>query len=232
MKPKIIFLIHYLEIGGAESALIGLLQAFDYKRYDVDLFVYSHQGDFMAFIPKQVNLLPEIKSYSMFERPMKEVLKNGQFGVLLARLYAKLKTKLYYSFVKTDKPHVAGLGYIGKYVTRVLPQIQPKVEYDLAVSFLNPHDITLHKVTAKKKVCWIHTDYSRIDVNVALELPVWRGFDHIISISSDVTKTFLKVFPSLENKIVEIENILSPAFVRQRAEEFDATPEMRIGESL
>jgi glycosyltransferase involved in cell wall biosynthesis len=34
------------------------------------------------------------------------------------------------------------------------------------------------------------------------------------------------VFPSLKDKIVEIENILSPVFVRSRANEFDAMPEL------
>ena len=41
-----------------------------------------------------------------------------------------------------------------------------------------------------------------------------------------MTKTFLQVFPSLESKIVEIENILSSEFVRKRAEEIDVAGEM------
>lgn len=44
MKKKSIFIaIHYLEIGGAEISLIGLLNAIDYSRYEVDLFGYSNQ---------------------------------------------------------------------------------------------------------------------------------------------------------------------------------------------
>jgi hypothetical protein len=39
--------IHYLEIGGAGTSLIGLLGAVDYSQYDVDLFVYSHRGGVM-----------------------------------------------------------------------------------------------------------------------------------------------------------------------------------------
>ena len=104
-----------------------------------------------------------------------------------------------------------------------LPSLDEFGEYDLAVSFLTPHNIVLNKVRAKRKVCWIHTDYSKISVNAGLELPVWSGFDHIVSISSDVTKAFLTVFPTLKDKIVEIHNILSADFVRSRAEEM--TPE-------
>ena len=45
-KPRILLTIHYLEIGGAETSLIGLLQALDYCKVEVDLFVYSHKGPF------------------------------------------------------------------------------------------------------------------------------------------------------------------------------------------
>ncbi len=51
-KPRIIILMHYLELGGAEMALIGLLHALDPERVDVDLFIYDHRGPLMRFIPK------------------------------------------------------------------------------------------------------------------------------------------------------------------------------------
>lgn len=33
-------------IGGAERSLLGLLDSFDSEKYDVDLFLYRHEGDF------------------------------------------------------------------------------------------------------------------------------------------------------------------------------------------
>ena len=56
-KARIFIAIHYMEIGGAEISLVGLLQALDYECVDVDLFIYSHQGELMQFIPREVNLL-------------------------------------------------------------------------------------------------------------------------------------------------------------------------------
>ena len=90
-------------------------------------------------------------------------------------------------------------------------------EYDLAISFLAPHNICLDKVCAKKKVAWIHTDYTRIHINKKLELPYWSGFDHIASISDAATEAFVKIFPELKDKVIEIENIISPSFVQKRA---------------
>ena len=262
MKRRIFISIHYLELGGAESALIGILQSFDYSKYNVDLFLHSHRGELISFIPKEVNLLPEIPAYAVIEKPMKEVLfdclkfrikrnerrvnsieyrneraeyrdKSTKISVakgstlkerisMLQVLYGRIKAKWNFrKYVKNNHPkdNNAIFGYVGKCVTPYLPSLKQFGEYGLAISFLNPHDIVLEKVQAKKKLAWIHTDYSRIDVDTQLELPVWNGYDKIVSISPDVTKTFVQTFPSLASRVIEIENILSPEFIRKRAEE-------------
>lgn len=217
MKKRIFISMHYMEIGGAEMALVGLLQALNYTKYDVDLFLHAHRGEMMQFIPKEVNLLPEIKEYAHIECPMKQALLDGCLGVLFGRLKAKWLTKIYLR-KKDVTESAAGLQYVADCVSPFLPSLHQFGEYDLAISFLQPHNYVIEKVKAKKKICWIHTDYTRIDINVEQELPVWDAYDHIISISPDVTKTFLQVFPSLSSKIVEMENILSPEFVRKRSE--------------
>lgn len=218
MKNRIFIAIHYLEIGGAEISLIGLLQALDYNRYDVDLFVYSHRGELMQFLPKEVNLLPEIPEYAQIERPMKAALKDCYWRIVLRRLWAKRR---FASYKKRVDPvdNGAVFGYVFDSVTPVLPSLGYLGEYDLAISFLAPHNIVADKVKAKKKAAWIHTDYSKIDVDAELELPVWSKFDHIVSITDQVTDNFLAVFPSLKDKIVRLDNILSPEFVRKRAEQ-------------
>lgn len=215
-KPRIIILMHYLELGGAEMALIGLLHALDPEKVDVDLFIYSHQGPLMKFIPKWVNLLPEKTAYAMIERPMTEALKRGQVGVVAGRLLAKYKHKKYLKENNPAGEDASIYSFIGKEVTRFLPHISSRT-YDLCISFLLPHDIGLLKVNAKKKLAWIHTDYSRMSVNSALESRVWSAYDRIASISPAVAESFIKVFPETRNKIVEIENILSSDFVKQRS---------------
>ena len=222
IKPRILIAIHYMHLGGAEISLIGLLQALDPNKVDIDLFVYSHEGDLMKQIPEYVNILPEIPAYKMFERPMKEVLKKGHLSVLFARMKAKMRMKSYLKKKQTiDRSAI--MGFLGEEVSKAVPDINPSVEYDLAISFLTPHNFVRDHIRAKKKICWIHTDYTRIDVNAELELPIWNSFDYVASISPDVTKTFLQIFPSLAPKIIEIENILSSNFVRHRANEIETT---------
>lgn len=220
-KKRVFIAIQYLEIGGAEISFIGLLQAMDYSKYDVDLFVYSHRGELMQYIPKEVDLLPEIPRYAMLTRPMKQVAKSGHLDLVLSRLLAKRKGQ---RFAKRHRKgeNIAVFQYIADYTTPFLPRINPDVEYDLAISFLIPHNIVRDKVRAKQKWAWIHTDYSFVNLDVKDEFPVWDSYNRIVSISDDVTRGFLIKFPTLENKIIVIHNILSPAFVRQRADEMSS----------
>jgi glycosyltransferase involved in cell wall biosynthesis len=214
--------MHYLEIGGAETALIGLLQTIDYSRYDVDLFLNAHRGEMMQYIPAEVNLLSEITAYSVIEKPMTEALRRGQLGVVAGRMLAKI-CYYFYACRKHPKDGSAIFGYVGKYVTPFLPSLKRLGEYDLAISFLTPHNVVLDKVRARKKLCWIHTDYTNIDVNSSLELPVWGGYDVIAGVSSNVCDCFCKVFPSLQSKTIVIENILSSSFIRRMADAFPVT---------
>lgn len=221
MKKKRIFIaIHYLEIGGAEISLIGLLNAIDYSRYEVDLFVYSHQGELMKLIPKEVNLLPEIPEYSYIEKPIKSTIRNGFWRIALGRLWAKVQARSIAYRKKFKKPNNSIYHYIMENIIHALPMINPEVEYDLAISFLHPFHILKDKVRAKKKVGWIHTDFGLFDTDVESELKIWNSMDYIVSISDAITRSFLSVYPSLQSKVCVIENILPVTYINKLVNAF------------
>lgn len=225
MKPRIIILMHYMELGGAESALLGLLQSVDSERVDVDVFIYSHRGELMKFLPiDKINLLPEIEAYSLTEKPLSEVVKKGYWRLAMARMIGRRNTA---TFCKrhqgSDKPAECGTFFQQRATWKVLPDIQPDIEYDLAISFLTPHFILLNNVNAKRKIGWIHTDYTRILIDAEAELKMWERLDYIASISEEVGNRFCEVFPSLKKKLILIENILNTNFIRKRAEESAVT---------
>lgn len=231
MRQRIFISIHYLELGGAERALIGLLNALDKASFDIDLFVYSHQGELMSSIPAGVWLLPEEPTYSALERPIKDIVREGQIRVAWGRLKAKYHFRRYMK--KSGNTEGSAIfQYVADYTTPYLPSLEKYGEYDLAISFLTPHNIVLEKVKAKKKVAWIHTDYSYIQVDVQREKKIWLRYDYIASISDSVTGAFLKTFPEAKNKIVLVENILSAALVRKQAEAIDVSMEMPCEEGV
>ncbi len=229
-KPRIFISMHYMELGGAERALLGLLGALDPARADVDLFLYRHTGEFMPLIPSHVNLLPERRGYNAIEAPMAQALRQGQWRMVLARLKARRCNRRYLATLPPEErdTDISVFPTIMRHAMPVLPSLADLGEYDLAISFLQPHNVVAEKVRARRRMGWIHTDYSTVHLDVEQELPVWDAMDYIGSISPECTRGFLGKFPSLERKIVEIENIVSPALVRQQAREGGA-PEVEQG---
>ena len=225
MKKKLLIVSHALELGGAERSLIGLLDALDPIACDIDLFLLRHEGELMEDIPAYVNLLQAIPSYTVLARPMKYTLREGHILLTAARLAGRIAAERYAKKHRHTESGV-GLEYSHKFTCPLMPAIQPNKEYDLAVSFLTPHYFVAKKVRAKKKIAWIHTDYSRVQVDIPSETAMWSAYDHIASISDAVTESFLKIFPDLKNKVALIENILPARYVKKQAEAFTTEPEM------
>lgn len=219
MKMKKIFIAsHCMELGGAERSLLGILNSIDYKKYEVDLFLYRHTGELLKYIPKEVNLLPEDKQMSMLAIPFTDVIKKGQFSMAWGRYRGK-KAALKYDKKNVDrKESMTMLDYSHKYTIQNVKKKVTKT-YDLAISFLTPHYYVAEKIDAKVKLAWIHTDYSVFFLDVKSELKIWGKYDYIASISQKCTEGFLKVFPQLKEKIVAISNINAEQLIREQAEE-------------
>ena len=218
MKKKRIFIsAHYMEIGGAEISLVGLLQAIDYSKYDVDLFLNRHSGELMQFIPKEVNLLPEIKAYADVEKPLIPVFFSSSWRIGLVRLWSKYKTWRYCKAHNNiaEKVNIF-FSFFEPLSIKYLPSLYKYGEYDHAANFIGNVGIIKDKVKARKRVSWIHNDYSSNSANQKKN-SLSRA-DYLISISSATTEAYVSVYPEAQGRILTIENILSPAFVRKRGE--------------
>lgn len=215
---RVIIVSHAMEIGGAERALLGLLNSFDYSNYQVDLFLARQEGELLKFLPKQVNLLP-MNQARYLAVPMKNLLRQHKMKILYGRLKAKCFAKKCIKELGLKKDNQVELTYSHRYTWKYMDDINSDVEYDLAISFLTPHYICLNHVKAKKKIAWIHTDYSTIDIDVETELSMWASYDYIASISEKATEAFLQKFPTLQDKIIGIDNIVTNSMVEEQADE-------------
>lgn len=204
-----------MEIGGVERSLISMLDSFDYEKYVVDLMLYKHQGEFLNLIHDKVNLLDEVPQYTTFRKSISETLKDKQYSIGVARILSKINAEIVGKVKKISEPGYYQMQLMWKYASPFLPKVNE--EYDIAISYLWPHDFIAYKVKAKKKIAWIHTDYSIIEPNRGLDLKIWNKFDHIIAVSEACKNSFLKKYNELENKVAVIENITSPAFIREMA---------------
>ncbi|RKD23169.1 glycosyl transferase [Ammoniphilus oxalaticus] len=214
-KKKILISSFDLAIGGVERSLIGLLNQLDYSRFDVDLLLFRHEGEFMPLLPSGPNLLAEIPQYATFRQSIKEIVKSGHASIGLSRLIARYVGTVQGKLTRSAEPGYRVIQYGWKYSLPFLPEM--KEEYDVAISFLWPHYFIGDKVRAKQKLGWVHTDYSNIQINQALEQQMWEQLDQVVAVSEECRQSFLKVMPSLRAKTMVIENIISPAFVREQA---------------
>ena len=215
---KILIISHAMEIGGAERALLGLLDSIDLDKYKVDLFLSRHEGELYYDIPQGIHILPTNQS-KYLAIPMTSLLKDRQYKMLYGRLKAKLLSHHRVKQLNLGLDNTVNLLYSHKYTYKYMDDINIDTKYDLAISFLTPHYICLNKCNAKKKIAWIHTDYSTIDIDVENELEMWKQYDHIVSISDKVTESFLKKMPSLKDKIIRIDNIMtSDSIIKQSNE--------------
>lgn len=223
--PRILIVSHGLRIGGVERSLIGLLRALPPQAAEVDLLLYESGGELSTQVPKHVNMLPAVPALEALCWPIRKSLASRHCLVALARLAARLVIQIR-SLLGLPPGFLLARSH--RYARLFLPQ-QPG-SYDLAISFLTPHDFVAENVSARRKVGWIHTDYTSVETGVAasFERMAWEQMDQIVAVSSEVAASFAKIFPSLAGRIVVIENVLDPAWIRLRAKEV-VPNEMRLG---
>ena len=210
---KVLIASFDMEVGGVERSLIGMLNHFDYESYKVDLMLYSHTGDFMNLLPEGPNLLKENRAYKTFRMSIGQVIRTGNFPVGMTRLYSKYKANKS-NFTENGYKQMQ---YMWKYAMPFLPRLEQK--YDVAISYLWPHYFVAEKVDAKTKIAWIHTDYSTVDTDIKLDLENWRKYDYIVAVSEQCRLAFLKKYPTLEQRVMVLENITSPEVIKELAEE-------------
>jgi glycosyltransferase involved in cell wall biosynthesis len=213
MSQKLLIASFDMEVGGVERSLISLLHHLNYERFETDIMLYSHTGDFMQMLPKTPNLLKEIKEYKTFRMPIGRIFKEGFLPIGLARLLAKTRASLQISQEKGYKQ----MQYMWEYALPFLPKLEKT--YDMAISFLWPHYFVAKKVNAKKKIAWIHTDFSTVDTDMNKDIKMWQSFDYIVAVSEACKQAFVTKYPALKKKVVVIENIHAPEVIRALAKE-------------
>ena len=214
---KILISSFDMEVGGVERSLISMLNNFDYENNEVDLMLYSHTGDFMSFLTDKVNLLSENRKYSTFRKSIGQIIKEGDYFLGATRILSKVVAKIKGKLNTIDEIGYYQMQLMWKYAMPFLPKLNK--DYDVAISYLWPHYFVAEKVNAKKKIAWIHTDYSTIETDVDMDLKMWNKFDYIMAVSEDCKNAFLKKYPRLKDKVKVMENITSPDFIRTMAKE-------------
>ncbi|MFI3164495.1 MAG: glycosyltransferase [Bacillota bacterium] len=221
MKKKVfISFTGAMEIGGIERSLISLLNNFDYDKYEVDLFLYAHRGPLFGEINKNVNILPEVKNLAYVKDSFKTKIKKHAWYSALLRLN---------DYLTKTMPENSREKIVIKRVDNI------DKEYDLAIGFFQPFDVMHHKIKAKRKIGWIHTDYdvyldameeSKRDWYVEYLRKNYSRVDKIFGVSEDCSNVFINIFPEFKDKVGVIENMLDSTYVNNVANSINVESEM------
>lgn len=222
MKKKILFIEEGLGIGGAEKSLLAILNLLDYSKYEVDLFLFRHTGEFMNMIPKEVNLLPLSKDFALFEQnkkvsPLNFLRKHNIKATFYSSLYL-INSGIYKVFLK--KEHIKNKEYIGWNFLKNLFKPLEK-EYDVAISFLEKKTIyfNVDKVKAKRRIGFVHIDYSKYPYNYKMDKKYFKKFNNITTVSNHCKKVLENIFPKYKEKFLVIKNMILVNLIEKEAEE-------------
>lgn len=216
MKKKILFVLNSLRVGGAEKALISLLHELDYERFEVDLFLFTHDGNFLKRLPEKVNLLPAPENFKFFDMSSKSAifqnLKKRKLSLAIDRYkFSKL--------LNAEKNDAIAEQKAWKFLKNHIKNLNQ--EYDVAFSFLEktPNYFIIDKVKAKKKILTVMTDYQILGMKKEIDVPYFEKANKIFVLSEENKASLQHVFPEFKDKIIIIENMISEKEVLSLAEE-------------
>ena len=219
---SILFVINTLGTGGAEKAMLELLQRLDLKKYELSLFVLTGQGELIGQVPKGVKILNR-KYYpvSVHDRQGKKRL----FKTVIRALFLQGGWKRIGYIIRCLRD-MAGQGNIqkDKILWKILSDGAQKLEqeYDLAVAYLEggaSYYVASH-VKAKKKAAFIHINYILAGYSRKLDEDCYLAFDRILTVAEDVKEVFLSVYPECKERTEVFYNLVDrEKIVRMSQEE-------------
>ncbi|QNS41286.1 glycosyltransferase [Chryseobacterium manosquense] len=213
-KKDILFVMNNLNVGGAEKALVSLLQVFDYEKYNVDLLLFKKEGLFLKQVPAQVNILPEPANYRYFDMPFVQVLKDNLWPWRWDLIYRRIQFKK--MMQKAESPAEAEqLSW--KPLSKTLKPLQK--QYDVAIGFLekNPNYFVVDKVKAEKKIGFIHNDYHALQMNSKIDNLYFKKLDYILTVSIECLNELKELFNHISDKFKLMRNISAVQTIRNLA---------------
>ncbi len=219
---KILFAINTLGRAGAEVALLELIRSIDEKEYEIYLYVVMGQGEVIREIPDYVKVLnSSFDAISVLSAQGKKQMKKN-VRKLMFRNGSIFKNFIY---VLDNGLRMIFKGKIAK--DKLLWKVLSDggeffdEEFDLAVAYLeggSTYYVRDH-VKAKKKVAFVHVDYSMAGYNRRLDKNVYLDYDKIFTVSSEVADSFTKVYEELQSRTEVFNNIINKQYILDKSKE-------------
>lgn len=212
---KLLFVIASMGRGGAERSLINLLQLLDKESFEISLLVFDDSGELMAQVPKEVHVLqPDDIMKCLTTSSKGDFLKYFSFRAAFLRLI--------YSFTKNKHliPYLQSQRKWNRVLSPALKSLSG--EFDVAVAYMHslPSYYVIDKVAARRKILWVHNDYSRLLEGKDFDRGYFENADRVVSVSEQCVRELEKAFPDLIGKFVCIYNLNPESKIREMAQAY------------
>lgn len=200
---KLMFIMESLAGGGAERAMIELLNNFDYTKYSVTLCVIFGSGIYTTRVPSQVQLI--------------NIFVDGDSSFRVS-----LKERALASYRKRGSTWL--MNYLIKRKVR-------QRKYDAIVSFMEGYPVIFHSLIcgwSPRNISWIHCDLSTYHWtrnffrDLRDERYCYEKMDELVFVSSNAMKAFEYLYDISVPKEC-IYNVIDVERIRGLAEEFNVT---------
>lgn len=207
MKKKIIFVTKALWIGGIETALVNLLNHFDYSRFEVTLLVLHAELDMLDRINPNCRILIADRERTIsFNTPYKY---SRLFHLTEETVSPSLLHRLMMWSVSIIK-WVENRLYI-KYVRGLMSGEQ----FDTAIIYSDAAaETAIRAIKAKKYLMFYHHGAMR---HVYHDSIAYRKCEKIIAVSENQAIELKKFVPSAKEKIIAIHNLTDVEGIRKKA---------------
>lgn len=197
MRKKILIINNNLHIGGVQKALVSLLWNIR-DCCDVTLLLFYDGGELMKQLPQEISVITPISHFRYLGMSRQDAV-SWKDKVCRA-VYAGI-TRI---FGRKYAASLMGMGQEGL------------GDYDVAISYLHNagektfyggcNDFLLNHVSAKKKITFLHCDYSLCGADTPDNNRQYGRFDTIAACSQGCADAFLKVNPHLAEKVMVVPN--------------------------
>lgn len=214
MHKSLLFVIDSLYIGGAEKSLISLLNNLDSSKYKIDLLVFKRGGDFEKYVPKFINILESPEYFKFINK--EKVSKNNQINYIFCKYKTSLSLRLnniyFYKTLHSEQ-------IVYKNIQKMISPI--KKIYDVAIAYSQgmPTYFVANKVTSKKKLAWINTDYVNTLYDKEFDFNSYRKMNYIITVSNHINNSISKISEEYIGKSRIILDIIEPKIIFKMAQE-------------
>ncbi len=202
MRKKVLFLIHTLQVGGAEKVLVNLVNGMDKKKFDITVMTVVNTGAFREELNENIKYdsIIKLKLFNIFK---KNKSNNTNTNTMSGNLFSK-KSKSKEILAKLYKFFWRNINVNWIYKKTI------KENYDVEIAFLEgvSAKVIAHSSNkSSKKIAWIHVDLLNekktegFFKNLSDEKNNYNKFDEIICVSNVVKNQFITKFDFDEKKV-------------------------------